>query len=621
MHRKSDGSLLKTKIVATLGRPRGGVCEPGGQPMNFRGRIDFWDQFMSWFFRGSMYLIDVVRLNMAFFSPPGENERQIIKWLRDNKSKTGNVALLGDLPGPKIRLSGLAGPTTLKLGQQVDLVLKGRPSEGDLYVSVGDRILARADPSVPRRLRAFLRRKRPLQIRIGDGQVVLRAVSLDHDRLLRCRVLKGGEIDGRPGVTLRQFDLQVEAFGRADREALDFLVDNALDFRRNPPGAGSDRNLLAFVALSFVKSADDICKVKRYAERRIAAGLRRAGAGVRAANLLKQARLLCPGIIAKIETAEACANINEILDVADGIMVARGDLALQLKPQRVPAWQKRLIRLCNLRGKPVITATEMLASMEKNDEPTRAESNDVFNAIQDGTDAVMLSAETSKGIYPFQSVEMMAAIAEEAEKYYENFGRSAPLQPGEKVRLNEQRFEDVHAGSVAVVRDATRRLQAAVRRANRAGRTGRRDRWLTGLLQEKLEHVRQQGITDGFSMSACILSNSDVDYAAILAPTTSGRTARMISRFRPDLKIIGAAHDEMNRRKLALSYGVYPLHAGTTSPRNGRTYTNPDDVRRDACTRAKREGYLRKGDTIIMVSGTPLFTPGATNMIQVREVD
>ena len=207
-------------------------------------------------------------------------------------------------------------------------------------------------------------------------------------------------------------------------------------------------------------------------------------------------------IIAKIETREATEDIERILDVADGAMVARGDLALQIGPHNVPGFQKRLIRLCNLRGKPVITATQMLISMVDEPEPSRAEASDVFNAILDGTDAVMLSDETASGKYPFQAVRTMIEIAEAAESHLEGTRRFGPVEDAERRRLVERRDTRPRAGLGG--RDTEDDGAAGGGAGTRAGR---RRRLARGHRTERSSTgAGAQKITDEISSAACSFS-------------------------------------------------------------------------------------------------------------------
>ena len=598
----NQGHLLKTRVVVTLGPPRGGerdgksdeMFDPHGNPVN--EPLDC-GQLIEWLIREGT---DVIRLNMSFAPlghPYGSNEKKILDWMNAHKNDLAkHVAVLGDLPGPKIRLR-VNGPQDLGIGDTflLDFTGEERPARGErgAVVMVNNRPfgdIARVDgSSIGEFVRKESRLGREVVFFVGDGKVVMRGEG-ERDGVVTCRVLKAGVITENQGLTIKHAGVEVPAFMEQDREALEFLLGNGAD-------------VVAFIGVSFVRVKNDILLVKKFVEDY----LTKLGRPHPARS--------APAIIAKIETLEACQNIDEILDVADGVMVARGDLGLQLTPPEVPALQKEIIRKCNLRGKPCIIATQMLDSMETNIEPTRAESTDVFNAIADGADAVMLSGETSKGRYPAQAVRMMVQIAESAEEYY----FKGPYQ---------RRFMDVMETSEQSNEAIIERLGEAMKDAAIAAQNFRLPEhvreakaWERDFYQKKLFRATGQRTTDRISESACILSEAE-DYKAIVAPTTSGRTARMISRFRPLVPILGVAHDPANARKLMLSFGVYPLCIGETQ-------SSVEEVFRDACNEAKKRGYifwspdfrlLHDEDEVISTSGTPLLIPGTTNLIQIRKV-
>ncbi|MDR3123682.1 MAG: pyruvate kinase, partial [Treponema sp.] len=300
------------------------------------------------------------------------------------------------------------------------------------------------------------------RILIADGLYALEALSLE-GRIIRCRVDAGGEIGGRKNVNILGVHTRLPAMSEQDREDLAFGHEQGMDC----------------VAASFIRKASDVIAMQQY--------LASIGSDM--------------PVIAKIEDDEGLSNIEEIVRVAAGVMVARGDLGVQIPPERVPLEQKRIISLCNNEGKPVITATQMLDSMIHNPRPTRAESTDVANAILDGSDCVMLSGETANGAYPELAVEMMDRIAravEESDEYLKS--------------LNERRraFHDERdLGQVIAA--------AAVEAADSIG-------------------------------ASCIIT-----------PTLSGRTAQMVSKRRPRRPILAASPSEKVRRRLLLYWGVVPV--------------------------------------------------------------
>jgi pyruvate kinase len=298
------------------------------------------------------------------------------------------------------------------------------------------------------------------RIMLDDGLLDLVVEGKD-DANVHCRVVTGGVLTSNKGINLPKAHFSIASISEKDKEDLSFALGQRVDW----------------IALSFVRRADDVHELR---------------------DLIRQQSefgRLAP-IIAKIEKPEAVENIQEIIDAADGIMVARGDLGIEVSPDRVPMMQKMIIRLSNQAGKPVITATQMLDSMIRNPRPTRAEASDVANAILDGTDAIMLSGETAVGKYPIESVETMVRIATETEPY----ARLGPVSLGSAV----------HSISEAVCYAAT----------------------------------------DTANMLRA---------SAIIAPTLTGSTARTLSRFRSPSPIIAITPNPAVQHKLALFWGVYPL--------------------------------------------------------------
>ncbi len=435
--------------------------------------------------------LDVARLN--FSHGDFEAHRESIARIRAAARATGRrVAILADLPGPKMRLGPIEPePIHLRAGDAFTLV------GGDV---VGD--AQRVSTSFERLPRVV---KPGDLLFLNDGLVQLQVERVAGDDV-QCRVQVGGELRSRKGLNLPGIDLGIGAFTEHDRVCLDFALAHGVDA----------------VSQSFVESAADVEAVRSAA----------SSAG-------KQ-----PFVIAKIERAAALARFEEILAASDGIMVARGDLGVEVPIEAIAVTQKQLIARANLVGKPVITATQMLESMVSHRLPTRAEATDVANAILDGTDCVMLSGESALGIYPEEAVAMLAKIAAATEPHRQPVGLRAfrrwhePATPAEKV--------------------------ASV-----------------------VEHALQT-----------------VSCAMVLAPTRSGATARMISRFKPAPWIVSPSENASTCQGLVFSYGVRPIDV----------VQEPDDWREFA-RRWLREHDI-PGDVAMLVAGPSERSPDASHRIE-----
>ena len=325
--------------------------------------------------------LDVARLN--FSHGTHEEHARAIRAIREAEAVAGRpIAILQDLQGPRIRIGNLPAPISVQSGQTITLTT-ATEAGGDAIpvtysylpadVKPGDRIL------------------------IDDGLLEL-AVEESSKQSIRCRVVAGGTIRAHKGMNLPGVSVSAPAFGEKDREDLAFGLSHGVEY----------------VGLSFVRGPEDVTKAREWMEKY----------GAEAA------------IIAKIERPEAVERLDEIVAVSDGVMIARGDLALETSPEAVPLIQKRIIRSCNQTRTLVVTATQMLESMTASPRPTRAEASDVANAVLDGTDAVMLSGETAVGRYPVEAVETMARIAEAAEQGQEQVcaaGARAARETGAKV--------------------------------------------------------------------------------------------------------------------------------------------------------------------------------------------
>jgi pyruvate kinase len=306
--------------------------------------------------------MDVARLNFSHGERTDHKKR--IRLIRQEAAKAGKqIAIIQDLQGPKIRVGVVEhDAVTLRRGDTVTVTTRHVTGTSSMF-----------SVTYPRLIKELKIRE---TILIDDGRIELTVIKKEANSL-RCRIIRGGVLKSHKGINLPGSRLSLPSLTHKDREDLLFGIEQGIDY----------------VALSFVRSAGDIENAKRF--------LRTIGAEI--------------PIIAKIEKPEAVQNLDAIISAADGIMVARGDLGVEMPPEQVPLLQKKIITACNKAEKPVITATQMLESMIESPQPTRAEASDVANAILDGTDCVMLSGETAAGKYPVQAVEVMARIAVQAE--------------------------------------------------------------------------------------------------------------------------------------------------------------------------------------------------------------
>ncbi len=664
---RPDGSPLRTKIVATIGNAKtykNGLVHRDG------GEIDADEitpqNLVRFFFD---YGVDVIRLNLSHVESPDEVAgvfapiKQAILACEDDNGGAKRIAVLADLPGPKIRFQ-IEDDLVLKAGDRLAVVfdhevsstseqtvyLDGRPLEKamDDIDGIRDKIgYHLGESSLEGRSRTREERKRELKVsenilgypmesqqsrprifqgvmkqisrRLGGGEQILvfigeaeAVLEVDADEfdpgrpVLPCRVVtaRGKPIRGRKGFTIKGANIDVPAFTRLDQDLVAALL--AADYADGEP-------VCAFVGLSFAQAADDVLRARQLIEKKLVDDFGLAAA---------EARRKAPSIVAKIETHKGWENRRFILDVADGVMVARGDLGLQVDVERVPDIQKRLIQLCNKRGKPVITATQMLSSMTRSIEPTRAEVSDVFNAIQDGTDAVMLSEETAIGRFAFHAITKMISIAIRAEAYYELQG--VP-EKALRVELRRRRTLDFLKDDHARLAADRERLQDSLDYVSKGWGllSGDRDRqierleWRRGFYLEKRTNAALQGLTNRITEAAVTLTEA-TGVSAIVAATTSGRTVRMISRLRSRVPIVGAAHDAIIARRLTISYGVVPLYIGDVTSARG------DDGLFTRCTESIFEHpYLQRllaHKPVIFAGGFPLQQPGTTNMLQIRKV-
>lgn len=392
--------------------------------------------------------MDIARFN--FSHGDHEEQKSRMDMLKEIREEVGSpVAILLDTKGPEIRTGLLRDGKKVNLEEGQIFTLTTEVIEGDeRKVSITYDGLVE-DLEIGK------------TILIDDGLIELKVKELTDTEIV-CTVVNGGELGQRKGVNVPNVPVRLPALTQKDREDIIFGVEQGVDF----------------IAASFVRSAEGILEIK---------------------ELLKECNAPYIPIIAKIENAEGITNIDEILQCADGIMVARGDLGVEIPPQEVPYLQKWLIQKCNDHYKPVITATQMLDSMMRNPRPTRAEVTDVANAVYDGTDAVMLSGETAQGKYPLEALQMMVRIVKNTEKHldYDN-------------------------------------------------------------LLEKAQANGKKSISSAIGYSSVATATS-LNAQCIITPTASGATARVISKFRPKAMIVGVTPNEDALRRMQIFRGVYPL--------------------------------------------------------------
>lgn len=411
------------------------------------------------------------------------------------------VATLLDTKGPEIRLRDFeGGKVDLVAGQQFVLTTEEIPGTGERAsisyknlkndVKAGDTIL------------------------IDDGRIEMKVTEIRGEEII-CRVVNGGFVSNHKGINVPGVDLTMPYVSETDLEDILFGIEMGFDF----------------LAASFVRCKQDILEIRGILEENGGTDMR---------------------IVAKIESIQGIQNLEEILEVTDGIMVARGDMGVEVPLEEVPVLQKKMIKMADERGRHVITATQMLESMIQNPRPTRAETTDIANAIYDGTGAIMLSGESAAGKYPIEAVKTMAKIAECAEKDIDYYRR---------MRRNE--------------------------------------------------HDRHGDITTAIAYATCTAA-MDVEAVAIITVTLSGFTAAAISRFKPGCPVISCTVREKVCRQMNLLWGVYPLMIETKE--------TTDELFEAAVSEARKAGYVKPGDVVVITAGIPLGRVGSTNMIHVIEV-
>ena len=444
--------------------------------------------------------MDVARLNFSHGSQ--EEHRKRLDTVREVANRMGRaVACLQDLAGPKIRTGSVAGSRPIELAEGAFFTLTTEPIEGTAErMSTTYRELSK-DVGPGNR------------ILLDDGRIELEVVSVEGSEV-RTRVITGGSLGSHKGINLPGVILSAPALTRKDRDDMEFGLEIEVDC----------------VALSFVRRKENVEELREF--------------------LSEHGRRDLP-IIAKIEKAEAVENLSSIVEAADGVMVARGDLGVEVAAEKVPMLQKRIIGQANQRGRLVITATQMLESMVEHPRPTRAEASDVANAILDGTDAVMLSAETAIGKYPVEALITMGRIAGYTETHWE--------------------------------RDSKRR---------------------------RTDYSLLEGtpVSRAVAMAACRAAE-DLKARYVAAFTESGATARLVSHSRPVSPILAFTPYEPVYRRLALRWGVTPMH--------GHHFETTDEMIDEAMELLSQREMVQSGDVVVIVCGTTTLS-GATNMIKIH---
>ncbi len=391
--------------------------------------------------------LNIVRLNLSHGSHEEHKARiDMVKKIREEMNLP--IGIMLDTKGPEIRLGKFKEDVELEDGDKFTLTTR------DI---IGDKTnVSISYDGLPKDV------KKGDRILLDDGLIELLVEEIINHRDIICKVINGGTLEDRKGVNVPNVSINLPAITEKDIEDIKFGIENDIDF----------------IAASFIRKAEDVIEIRRILEKNNGNDI---------------------DIISKIENQEGVDNIDEIIEVSNGIMVARGDLGVEILTEETPLVQKEIIKKCNIAGKPVITATQMLDSMIRNPRPTRAEVTDVANAILDGSDAIMLSGETAIGKYPIESVKTMYKIATKTEESLDY---------------------------IEILKSKT--------------------------------NIKDISTTNAISKATCTTAE-DLDASAIITATSSGYTSRAISKFRPRAPIIAATTSEKVMRKLSLVWGVYPI--------------------------------------------------------------
>lgn len=443
--------------------------------------------------------LNVCRFNFSHGSHEEHKGRiDMVKKVREELNRP--IAILLDTKGPEIRTGNFADPEVLL-------------EEGSEFTITMDEVVGTKEICTVSYKGLADDVKEGDTILIDDGLVGLRVKSVENGNI-KCIVENSGIVKNHKGVNVPGVKINLPAITPKDVSDIEFGIREGIDM----------------IAASFVRKASDVLAIREILEKN------------NAGDVL---------ILSKIENQEGVENIDEILRVSDGIMVARGDLGVEIPTEEIPIVQKMIIKKCNELAKPVITATQMLDSMIRNPRPTRAEVTDVANAIYDGTDAIMLSGETAAGKYPVEAVKVMASIAKRIEQ-----------------TLDYDR-----------------------------------------MLKEK--GSKNVTVTDAISHATCTTA-VDLNASAIITSTSSGYTAKMVSKFRPQAPIIAATSNEAVMRRLALTWGVCPIKSALAG--------NTDEVIEKSIEASIESGYVKNGELVVITAGVPVGVSGTTNLIKVHVI-
>jgi len=457
--------------------------------------------------------VNVVRVNASHGTPEIRS-----RWIRDlkevieSRSATTSAAILLDLHGPRIRVGQLAEPLVLEAGQNVIFAPEADASGSEIptaYAGLAKDVQAGST------------------ILLNDGLLNVEVTGVRGDRVLG-RVRYGGELRANKGMNLPGVQVSAPAVTQKDREEVERAIALGVDY----------------IGVSFVRKPEDLAEVRRLVP--------------------SQTKL-----VAKIEKDTALDNLRPILQASDAIMVARGDLGVELPFEKVPLAQKRVIREANLHGKPVITATQMLESMVHAPRPTRAEASDVANAILDGTDAVMLSAETAVGEFPLEAVEAMARIAREIEQ--QRRGRSPAFDMAVGRRREElERLQKGESGTFTPTRTE-----------------------------------------DAIAVAVCAAADL-MSAPLVVCFTSSGFTARTVASYRPSVPIFAITPEPETFRQLSLVWGVVPALA--------EHLPNYDSMLAVARHKLLELKLAEPGERVVVTAGVPFDQPGTTNLLKIEAV-